>query len=205
MKSKFEILPRDWFCSERFQISTKNRNAHCTLSKETVEFFRNGYFIRVINLIQMTVKKYVAVQLGVIYMTPQATNRRERGLTSCRSCSWPLHLHLERARDREGGSDIAWCAEGGKQAHMLAEPGAENGQFPALVGLKITKNTVFTQKNLIRYTVKMFFEEYIKLKKIFTIKGIVELYLFKVLGVIQYMPPAIQIRVNMLKGTVSPE
>jgi hypothetical protein len=68
-------------------------------------------------------------------MTPQATNRRERGLTSCRGCSWPPRLHLERARDHEGGSDIAWCAKGGKQAHMLAELGAENGQFTALFGL----------------------------------------------------------------------
>jgi hypothetical protein len=36
-------------------------------------------------------------------MTPQVTNRREGGLTSC--------FHFERARDRESGSETAWCAD----------------------------------------------------------------------------------------------
>jgi hypothetical protein len=31
-------------------------------------------------------------------MTPQATNRRERGLTSCCGHSWEFALNLERAR-----------------------------------------------------------------------------------------------------------
>jgi hypothetical protein len=48
------------------------------------------------------------------------------------------------------------------------------------------KRRFLTQKYLIRYTPKMFFEEYIIFKKIVT-KGVVELYLFKILGVI-YAP-----------------
>ncbi len=45
-------------------------------------------------------------------MTPQATNRREGGLTSChsRSRKFALAPHLERAREREGRSETAWCA-----------------------------------------------------------------------------------------------
>jgi hypothetical protein len=45
-------------------------------------------------------------------MTPQTTNRREGGLTSCPCLSRELHcLHLERARDCEGGLGTAWCAD----------------------------------------------------------------------------------------------
>jgi hypothetical protein len=41
---------------------------------------------------------------------------------------------------------------------------AKNGDFPALVGLKFAKNTIFTQKYFTRYTPKMYFEEYINFK-----------------------------------------
>ncbi len=45
-------------------------------------------------------------------MTPQATDTKEGGLTSYRSCSRKLQAitYVERARDREGGSETAWCA-----------------------------------------------------------------------------------------------
>jgi hypothetical protein len=46
----------------------------------------------------------------------------------------------------------------------IHENGAENGGFPTLIDLKIAKTLFFTQKYLIRYTVKMFFEEYINFK-----------------------------------------
>ncbi len=42
----------------------------------------------------------------------QAANRREGGNTSCRGRSREAPgLHLERARDRAGGSRIAWRAD----------------------------------------------------------------------------------------------
>jgi hypothetical protein len=41
-------------------------------------------------------------------MTPKVTNRREGGL---RPQLEAPHLYLERARDREGGSETAWCAD----------------------------------------------------------------------------------------------
>ncbi len=41
-------------------------------------------------------------------MTPKVTNRREGGL---RPQLEAPHLYLERARDREGGSATAWCAD----------------------------------------------------------------------------------------------
>jgi hypothetical protein len=42
-------------------------------------------------------------------MTPQVTNRREGGLTSCRGHA--PRIHQERARDREGSSKTAWYAD----------------------------------------------------------------------------------------------
>jgi hypothetical protein len=45
-------------------------------------------------------------------MTPQATNRRERGLTSCCSCSWKLRAFTKK--ELETGSDIAWCTNCGQ-------------------------------------------------------------------------------------------
>jgi hypothetical protein len=53
----------------------------------------------------------VVVRLEVIYDF-QATNRREGGDTSCRGRSQEAPgLHLERARDHEGGPRTAWCAD----------------------------------------------------------------------------------------------
>jgi hypothetical protein len=60
--------------------------------------------------------------------------------------------------------------------------GTKNRQFPSLIDLKITENSIFHTKDSIIYTPKMFFEEYIHFKN-FRYLGIVELYLFKVLGV----------------------
>jgi hypothetical protein len=46
------------------------------------------------------------------YVAPQATNRRNGGMMSCCGCSQKAQgLHLERARDCEGGSKTAWCAD----------------------------------------------------------------------------------------------
>jgi hypothetical protein len=68
-------------------------------------------------------------------------------------------LHLERARDHEGGSETAWCAllaggvprqgvvvEEGVKSPMPAKihkNGTKNRQFPALIDLKIAENTFF--------------------------------------------------------------
>jgi hypothetical protein len=84
-----------------------------------------------------------------------------------------LNLHSERARDGEGSSETVWCANywwgecpgrgvvegvrGGKKSphagrktrKRLAEihkNGVEIWQFPALIDLKITENTVFNSK-----------------------------------------------------------
>jgi hypothetical protein len=78
-----------------------------------------------------------------------------------------LCLHLERARDREGGLETAWCADywrgsawgvwWWRELKEANEPpagrntqknGAENGQFPTLFGQKIDENAVFHLKNL---------------------------------------------------------
>jgi hypothetical protein len=67
-----------------------------------------------LTLIQMAVKQCVVVRLGVIYDSP-GDHRRE----GCYEVMpWPqseaLHLHLKRARDREGGSEmLGWLTIGG--------------------------------------------------------------------------------------------
>jgi hypothetical protein len=62
----------------------------------------------------------------------------------------------------------------------------KTGSFLNILALKLLKTLFFTQKYLIRYTPKIYFEEYINLKNV-VIYGVVEFYLFKVLGVI-YAP-----------------
>jgi hypothetical protein len=65
-------------------------------------------------------------------------------------------LHLERARDCEGGSKTAWCADywwgecPGRGSRWRESKNLEcmkiakkNRQFPALADLKIIKNEVF--------------------------------------------------------------
>jgi hypothetical protein len=63
-----------------------------------------------LTLVQMALKMDVAVQLGVIYDSPG--NQLERGMRDVmpRWSSEAPCLHLERARDCEGGSGTAWCA-----------------------------------------------------------------------------------------------
>ncbi len=63
--------------------------------------------------------------------------------------------------------EVVEGVKGVKLASML--PGiyknsTKNGQFPALVDLKIAENAVFTQK-LIKYAPMMFFEDYMNIKK----------------------------------------
>jgi hypothetical protein len=66
-----------------------------------------------------------------------------------------------------GSAPSGGGGEGSLRRHLSPQPaeiykiGAEKGQFPALFGLKIMKTPFFAQKYLIRYTPKMFFEEYI--------------------------------------------
>jgi hypothetical protein len=80
-----------------------------------------------------------------------------------------LHLHLERARDREGSSETAWCTDYWRgecpgrgcwwrelklanQPEEINKNGAKNGQFPTLSVLKLLKTPFFSQKYLIRYS-----------------------------------------------------
>jgi hypothetical protein len=67
--------------------------------------------------------------------------------------------------------------------------GTKNRRFPSLIDLKITENSIFPKKVSIIYTPKMFFEEYIHFKNVRYL-GVVELYLFKVLGVIYAHSPS---------------
>jgi hypothetical protein len=79
------------------------------------------------------------------------------------------HLHSQRARDREGSSETAWCVDywqgeclgkGWRWRELIEanKPARQpNYTKTALFGLKITKMLFFTQKYFIRYTPKMFF------------------------------------------------
>ena len=111
----------------------------------------------------------------------QATNRREGGDTSCRGRSQEAPgLHLERARDRAGGSRTAWCADYWRRecpaqgwwwryswkSYMTSQPYeiAENGEktdgFAHVLAYKSPKTPFFALKYLTRYTHETFFEEY---------------------------------------------
>jgi hypothetical protein len=85
-------------------------------------------------------------------------------------------LHLGRARDREGSSEIAWCTDYWrgecpgkgwwwrelKEANKppcwtkYTKTAPKKRNFPALFGLKIIKNGIFCSKYLISYTPKTF-------------------------------------------------
>jgi hypothetical protein len=71
-----------------------------------------------------------------------------------------LHLHLERARDREGSSETAWCTDywrgeclvrgvlvegvkGANQPEEITKNRAKNRQFPTLSVLKLLKTPFF--------------------------------------------------------------
>ncbi len=88
---------------------------------------------------------------------------------SCRGCSRKAPgLHLERARERAGGSRTAWCtdywrgecpAQGwwwrdSKKSYIPSQ------QFAHVLPYKSPKTPFFAHKYLRRYTHEMFFEEY---------------------------------------------
>ncbi len=86
---------------------------------------------------------------------------------------WPQleasRIHLERAREREGGSKTGWCTDywqggsawagcggGGSQRSQIHPQATQKEQkqrkhrwFPSLIDLKIVKNAVFHLKELI--------------------------------------------------------
>ncbi len=112
-------------------------------------------------------------------MTPQATNRRRQVDFMLRPQLEAPCLHLKRARDREGGSGTAWCADylqGGAQGRckrrQISHPCRmkytktmpKTAGFPQFMALKLPKTPFFAQKYLIRYTPKMYFEKYINFK-----------------------------------------
>jgi hypothetical protein len=122
----------------------------------------------------------VVVRLEVLYDL-QATNRREGGDTSCRGRSQEAPgPHLERARDRAGGSRTAWCAD---YRRGSARPGGGGGEvIYTFIAVRNTKNSekragfahvlaynspktpFFALKYLTRYTHETFFEEYVNFK-----------------------------------------
>jgi hypothetical protein len=94
-----------------------------------------------------------------------------------------LRLHLERARDREGGSKTAWCVNywrgsarargggGGSQRSKIRPHAAEiykngknTGGFVLILAYKLSKTPFFPQKFLTIYTPETCFEDYINLK-----------------------------------------
>jgi hypothetical protein len=92
-------------------------------------------------------------------------------------------LYLERARDCEGGSKTAWCADywqtecqgrgggGGSSRNQICpmlpgmyKNGEKTGGFAHDLAYKSSKTLFFAQKYLTRYTPETFFEEYINLE-----------------------------------------
>ncbi len=93
-------------------------------------------------------------------------------------------LHLERARDREGSSRTAWCADywrgecpargwwwrklqkSNKPSKLpeIYENGEKTGGFTHFLAYKLPKILFFYQQYLTRYIPKTFFEEYINFK-----------------------------------------
>ncbi len=69
----------------------------------------------------------------------------------------------------------------------------KNGQFPALLDLRIAKNAIFTQKYLIRYTFRWFFRN-TWIKTILLLKAILSYSCSKFRK--SYTPLAAEIRVN---------
>ncbi len=120
---------------------------------------------------------------------------------------WPQseasRLHLERARDHEGGSKTAWCADywqeevPGQRVVMEGVKEAKKPPCQPKYMKMVPKIGGFAQKYFLRYTPKMLFEDYITFN-IFR-------YL-RLCGVIRYRtclkfresytPPAIRIRGN---------
>ncbi len=89
-------------------------------------------------------------------------------------------LHLERARDRAGGSRTAWCADYGRgecpaqgwwwrelqksykpsKPPEMHENGEKTGGFAHILANNSPKTPFFAQKYLTRYTHETFFKEY---------------------------------------------
>ncbi len=120
------------------------------------------------------------MRLEVIY--DFSGNQQERG----RLCVMPQpyseapDLHLERARDRMGGSRTAWCADywrgecpvqgwwwrGSQKTNKpskspkIDENGKKTGSFAHVLAYKSLKTPFFAQKYLTRYSHETFFEKY---------------------------------------------
>jgi hypothetical protein len=113
------------------------------------------------------------------------TSRRPIGereaIRHCRGRSWEAPgLHLERARDRAGGSRTAWCANywlgecpaqgwwwrdskksyKPSQQYEIAKNGEKTGGFAHVFAYKARKTPFFAHKYLTKYTHEAFFEEY---------------------------------------------
>jgi hypothetical protein len=123
-----------------------------------------------------------------------------------------LRLHLERARDCECSSNVAWCADiwqgvpgqgavvegvkGVKQVSMppgIYKNSTKNGRFPALVDIKVTEKAVFNSKFINKKYSQEFFENYINFKNFCSLKrcGVIPVQSFGS----HITPPAIRIRV----------
>jgi hypothetical protein len=103
------------------------------------------------------------------------------------------------------GGGNAWAGDGGggslrrqisPQAGQNTQKWRQKQAVPCFFGLKLPKTLFFAQKYFIRYTPKMFFEEYINFK-ILLLKALWSFTCSKFQE--SYMPPAIQ---NWVKGIV---
>jgi hypothetical protein len=103
---------------------------------------------------------------------PQVTNWREGGFMYAPVIVGSSAPSLRKARECEGGSKTAWCADywwreclgggGVEEANkpmpaQIHENGAENGRFPTLINLKIAKNAIFPSKVLNKISLSIFF------------------------------------------------
>jgi hypothetical protein len=118
----------------------------------------------------MAVKKGVALRPGAIYNSPGgATNSGRLDIEP-----WPWsevpRLHLKRARDCEGGSAIACCADfgggsnlaggGGGRSHKIRniQNSPQKRRFPRFIDLKIARNAIFYSKELN----KIYFQDFLR-------------------------------------------
>jgi hypothetical protein len=118
-------------------------------------------------------------------------------------------LFLERARDRAGDSETAWCTDywQGKcpgrgwwwselkeakkppASTKITKTASETSSFAEIM----PKTPFFAQMSLIRYNAKMFFEEYINFNFFFLLQALWSYTYSKFWE--SYRPPAIRIKV----------
>ncbi len=111
-------------------------------------------------------------------MTPQASNRIEGGLNSCHGCCRKFRAFpWKELETMKVAQKTAWCADywrgecqgrGWWWRELYKPPVGRNTQkqhqqreVSLTFCLKIAETRFFTQRYLIRYTHKMFFEDYI--------------------------------------------